>query len=117
MTRAHCKGEHYNIMSSNNSESMNNVLSKAKTYPIVYMLEFIREVLIRWFASRRKKVARCKSLVMPEVDERFLQDLPASGKYEVKMSGPWSYQVTSKSVSIFMSFWTSVHVRVLGTQN
>ncbi|KAG7579789.1 Zinc finger PMZ-type [Arabidopsis thaliana x Arabidopsis arenosa] len=45
----------------------------------------------------RKKVARCKSLVTPEVDERFLQDLPASGKYAVKMSGPWSYQVTNKS--------------------
>nr|AAC24187.1 Mutator-like transposase [Arabidopsis thaliana] len=96
-TRAHCRGERYNIMSSNNSESMNHVLTKAKTYPIVYMIEFIRDVLMRWFASRRKKVARCKSSVTPEVDERFLQELPASGKYAVKMSGPWSYQVTSKS--------------------
>ncbi|KAG7552562.1 Zinc finger PMZ-type [Arabidopsis thaliana x Arabidopsis arenosa] len=96
-TRAHCKGERYNIMSSNNSESMNNVLTKAKAYPIVYMIEFIREVLMRWFAARRKKVAKCKSLVTPEVDERFLQDLPESGKFAVKMSGPWSYQVTSKS--------------------
>ncbi|XP_020866372.1 uncharacterized protein LOC110224541 [Arabidopsis lyrata subsp. lyrata] len=96
-TRAHCKGERYNIMSSNNSESMNNVLTRAKSYPIVYMIEFIREVLMRWFAARRQKVARCKSLVTPEVDERFLQDLPASGKLAVKMSGPWSYQVTSKS--------------------
>ncbi|KAG7553031.1 hypothetical protein ISN45_Aa06g035980 [Arabidopsis thaliana x Arabidopsis arenosa] len=65
-TRSHCKGERYNIMSSNNSEAMNNVLTKAKTYPIVYMIEFIREVLMRWFAARRKKVARCKSLVTPE---------------------------------------------------
>ncbi|KAG7559206.1 MULE transposase domain [Arabidopsis thaliana x Arabidopsis arenosa] len=96
-TRAHCKGERYNIMSSNNSESMNNVLTKAKAYPIVYMLEFIREVIMRWFAARRKKVSKCKSLVTPEVDERFLQDLPESGKFAVKMSGPWSYQVTSKS--------------------
>ncbi|KAG7588868.1 Nucleic acid-binding OB-fold [Arabidopsis suecica] len=96
-TRAHCKGERYNIMSSNNSESMNNVLTRAKSYPIVYMIEFIREVLMRWFAARRQKVARCKSLVTPEVDERFLQDLPALGKFAVKMSGPWSYQVTSKS--------------------
>ncbi|KAG7569070.1 hypothetical protein ISN45_Aa04g018290 [Arabidopsis thaliana x Arabidopsis arenosa] len=96
-TRAHCKGERYNIMSSNNSQAMNNVLTKAKAYLIVYMIEFIREVLMRWFAARRKKVARCKSLVTPEVDERFLQDLPASGKYAVKMSRPWSYQVTNKS--------------------
>ncbi|CAB78013.1 putative transposon protein [Arabidopsis thaliana] len=96
-TRVHCRGKHYNIMSSNNSESMNHVLTKAKTYPIVYMIEFIRDVLMRWFASRRKKVAWCKSSVTPEVDERFLQELPASGKYAVKMFGPWSYQVTSKS--------------------
>ncbi|AAD12675.1 Similar to gi/3047071 F7N22.10 maize transposon MuDR homolog from Arabidopsis thaliana BAC gb/AF058825 [Arabidopsis thaliana] len=57
-TRAHCRGERYNIMSGNNSESMNHVLTKAKNYPIVYMIEFIRDVLMRWFASRRKKDAR-----------------------------------------------------------
>jgi len=56
---------------------------------------------MRRFAARRKKVLKCNSLVTPEVDERFLQDLPTLGKFAVMMSGPWSYQVTSKSVEHF----------------
>ena len=96
-TRTYYKGERYNIMTSNNSKAMNNVLRKANAYPIVYMIQFIREVIMRLFAARGKKVSKCNSLVTSEVDERFLQDLPKSGKFAVMMFGPWSYQVTSKS--------------------
>ncbi|KAG7542685.1 hypothetical protein ISN45_Aa07g026420 [Arabidopsis thaliana x Arabidopsis arenosa] len=51
--RVHFPGERYNLMTTNIAESMNKALSKARSLPIVRLLESIRTMMTRWFAERR----------------------------------------------------------------
>lgn len=52
-SRAHSEGNHYNMMSSNVVESFNAVVERAKGLPIISMMEYIRTVMMRWYAMRR----------------------------------------------------------------
>ncbi|XP_022897800.1 uncharacterized protein LOC111411506 [Olea europaea var. sylvestris] len=47
--RAHFTGIRYNIMTTNNAESINGLLKSAQELPIVGLLEYIRGILQRWF--------------------------------------------------------------------
>ncbi|XP_010445492.1 PREDICTED: uncharacterized protein LOC104728162 [Camelina sativa] len=52
-THVHFPGDRYNLLTSNIAESMNNVLSKARSLPIVQLLEVVRAMMTRWFSERR----------------------------------------------------------------
>ncbi|CAN7104251.1 unnamed protein product, partial [Brassica rapa subsp. narinosa] len=52
-SRSHFKGQRYNIMTSNVAESWNAVLREAHEFPIKPLVEFIRDKLMQWFATRR----------------------------------------------------------------
>ena len=54
-TRAHFKGQRYNIMDSNIAESWNNVIKEAREYPLITMFEYIRTTVMSWLALRRAK--------------------------------------------------------------
>ncbi|XP_019099752.1 PREDICTED: uncharacterized protein LOC104784195 [Camelina sativa] len=52
-TRVHFPGDRYNLLTSNIAESMNKVMSHARSFPIVQLLEEIRSMMTRWFSDRR----------------------------------------------------------------
>lgn len=52
-TRVHFPGDRYNLLTSNIAESMNNVLSQTRNFPIVQLLEVVRSMMTRWFSERR----------------------------------------------------------------
>nr|ACG60684.1 maize transposon MuDR-like protein [Brassica oleracea var. alboglabra] len=51
--RAHFRGDRYNILTSNIAESINRALSDVRRLPIVRLLESIRLMMTRWFATRK----------------------------------------------------------------
>ncbi|PON92626.1 Zinc finger, PMZ-type [Trema orientale] len=67
-SRAHFPGDRYNIMTSNNSESLNSAFNEARVWPIVALLEHIRSTLGNWFYERRVEAEKCKSPVTVEVE-------------------------------------------------
>jgi len=53
--RAHFTEKRYSIMTSNNAESLNSVLLKAREFPIAKIFDFFRERMTKWFYERREK--------------------------------------------------------------
>ena len=53
--RAHFERKRYDVMTTNISESLNNVLVNAREYPIEALIEHFRSLLQRWFYERRNK--------------------------------------------------------------
>ena len=46
-------GERYDIRTTNPAESINSVLRIPREYPVIPLLDSIRELLTRWFYERR----------------------------------------------------------------
>ncbi|XP_018448738.2 uncharacterized protein LOC108820271 [Raphanus sativus] len=63
--RSHFPGNRFNVMTSNLAESWNSVLCKAREFPIVQLIDFIREKLMTWFAKRREVASRFEGVVTP----------------------------------------------------
>ena len=53
-SRVYCKGNMYNIKTSNIAESINSALKRARGFPIPFLLEFIRQKLGKWYWKRRQ---------------------------------------------------------------
>lgn len=60
-TRVHFPGDRYNITTSNIAESINKVLSHARSLPIVHLLDSIRLMMTRWFSARRTDALKMKT--------------------------------------------------------
>ncbi|XP_019093349.1 PREDICTED: uncharacterized protein LOC109129530 [Camelina sativa] len=71
-TRVHFLGDRYNLLTSNIAESMNNVMSHARSYPIVQLLEEIRSMMTRWFSDRRSDALKMTTVFSRGV-EKILQ--------------------------------------------
>lgn len=52
-TRAHFKGDRYNIMTSNSAESINALCRYARKMPICGLFEFYRDFQQEWYSKRR----------------------------------------------------------------
>lgn len=53
LARPHFERKRYDIMTTNISESLNNVLVNAREYPIEALIEHFRALLQRWFYERQ----------------------------------------------------------------
>ncbi|KAL8140246.1 LOW QUALITY PROTEIN: hypothetical protein V2J09_006267 [Rumex salicifolius] len=70
--RVHCKGDKY--MTINNSETINGVLKQARSYQIVAMLEFIRDMLTRWFNERREEIKMARTTLPPNIQKNTREE-------------------------------------------
>ena len=52
-SRAHFRGDRYNIMTSNSAESINALTKEARQMPIVMLMEFYHATLQQWYFKRR----------------------------------------------------------------
>ncbi|XP_024016346.1 uncharacterized protein LOC112089821 [Eutrema salsugineum] len=53
-SRVHFPGDKYNIKTRNIAESINSALKRARGFPIVFLLEYLRAKLTKWFCKRRE---------------------------------------------------------------
>ena len=63
-SRAHFRGDRYNIMTSNNAESINALTKVARRMPIVMLMEFYRATLQQWYFKRRNVGGTTKFCLM-----------------------------------------------------
>ncbi|XP_056845553.1 uncharacterized protein LOC130496907 [Raphanus sativus] len=67
--RAHFRGDRYNLLTSNIAESINRALSGARSLPIVHLLESIRLMMTRWFATRKHDAELMKTSLTRGVEK------------------------------------------------
>ncbi|XP_019101360.1 PREDICTED: uncharacterized protein LOC109124917 isoform X2 [Camelina sativa] len=70
-TRVHFPGDRYNLLTSNIAESMNKVMSHARSFPIVQLLEEIRSMMTRWFSDRRTDALKMTTNLTRGVEKIF----------------------------------------------
>ncbi|XP_019089167.1 PREDICTED: uncharacterized protein LOC104733708 [Camelina sativa] len=83
-SRAHFPGDRYNFTTSNIAESLNKVLNPARAYPIVELLEAVRNMLTRWFATRRKQAAAMPTLLTKGVENLLQARIEQSRRLKVQ---------------------------------
>ena len=54
-SRAHFKGNRYEVMTTNIVETLNNMMVNAREYPIIAMIDFILFKMGQWFFTRRRE--------------------------------------------------------------
>ena len=67
--RAHFPGDRYNLTTTNIAESINRVLSDARSLPVVRLLEAIRQMMTRWFSTRKNDAYLMKTTVTRGVEK------------------------------------------------
>lgn len=105
-TRSHFVGDRYNIMSSNVAESLNNVLTMAKDFPVISIMETIRTTLVTWFALIRDLSNSSQSLLTPKVNEMIHKNFEDSTCYFVMKIGKGIYEVRDENeVAYVVHLW------------
>ncbi|XP_062089113.1 uncharacterized protein LOC133795673 [Humulus lupulus] len=72
-SRCHFHGNRYNIMTTNNSESLNQVFREAREWPIIPLLEEIITTLSRWFYERRTNANSCPTPLTVDAEDIMRQ--------------------------------------------
>ncbi|XP_022895264.1 uncharacterized protein LOC111409450 [Olea europaea var. sylvestris] len=83
-SRAHFNGIRYNTMTTNNAESLNSLLRSAREFPILALIEYIREKMQSWFHDRRIDAKKCTSYLPPPMEEKMYDRYNESKGFEVK---------------------------------
>lgn len=71
--RSRFPGRRYNLMTSNNVESLNALFKKDRELPILAMIENIRTKLQQWFHERRTESQNCSSWLAPAQEEKLFK--------------------------------------------
>ncbi|KAK2658342.1 hypothetical protein Ddye_004875 [Dipteronia dyeriana] len=73
----------YRLMTSSIAESMNSCLVHARQMPITTMIEFIRDILQKWFYKRQTKTEKTRTQLTPWATEFIKERNIDSEKYTV----------------------------------
>ncbi|XP_022880915.1 uncharacterized protein LOC111398216 [Olea europaea var. sylvestris] len=103
--RAHFTGIRYNIMTTNNAESINGLLKSARELPIVGLLEYIRRILQRWFYERHVEAEKCVTQLTPALEKKMCMTYNESNRLEVNQVSPDIYQVGDNLEHHFVDFY------------
>ncbi|KAG7579067.1 Zinc finger PMZ-type [Arabidopsis thaliana x Arabidopsis arenosa] len=105
-TRSHFVGNRYNFMTSNIAESLNNVLTMARDYPVISILESIRTTLVTWFALRRQAAQLEDNIVPPKVHDMVIENYEKGAGCAVIKIGEGLYEVREKGGAAFaVNLW------------
>ncbi|XP_022873382.1 uncharacterized protein LOC111392302 [Olea europaea var. sylvestris] len=69
-SRAHFKGIRYNIMTTNNAESLNSLFKNAREFSVLVMVEQIRKTLQKWFYERHIEAEKCATTLTPPIEDK-----------------------------------------------
>ena len=68
-SRAYFSGRRYAIMTTNIAESLNSVDRRARLMPVGFLVEWLRELLQRWFVHRREEALKITSKLAPNAEK------------------------------------------------
>ncbi|KAL0847278.1 hypothetical protein Bca101_020524 [Brassica carinata] len=95
--RAHFRGDRYNLLTSNIAESINRALSGARSLPIVHLLESIRLMMTRWFATKKHDAELMKTSLTRGVEKLLEGRIPIANLLKVQTIDIHQSQVTGVS--------------------
>ncbi|KAG7533136.1 Zinc finger SWIM-type [Arabidopsis thaliana x Arabidopsis arenosa] len=105
-TRSHFVGNRYNFMTSNIAESLNNVLTMARDYPVISILESIHTTLVTWFALRRQAAQLEDNILPPKVNDMVIENYEKGAGCAVIKIGEGLYEVREKGGASFaVNLW------------
>ncbi|XP_010467673.1 PREDICTED: uncharacterized protein LOC104747692 [Camelina sativa] len=78
--RCHFPGYRYDQNTNNAAESINSALRSPREYPVIPLLDSIREMLTRWFFERRELSAKQKDPLTVKVEKKMSRRI-VKGKY------------------------------------
>jgi len=105
-TRSHFVGNMYNVMTSNIVESLNNMLTMARDYPIISILESIRTTLVTLFALRRQAARSEDNILSSKVHDMLIENYEKGAGCVVLKIGDGLYEVREKRGSTFaVNLW------------
>ena len=82
-SRAYSPVPRYRLMTSSIAESMNSCLVHARQMPITTMVEYIREMIQKWFYKRRTKAEKTRTQLTPQATALIKARNYDSEKYTV----------------------------------
>ncbi|GMN48634.1 hypothetical protein TIFTF001_017803 [Ficus carica] len=68
-SRAYFNGRRYAIMTTNIVESLNSVDQKARLMAVGFLVEWLRELIQRWFVERREEALKITSKLAPKAEK------------------------------------------------
>ncbi|XP_022856288.1 uncharacterized protein LOC111377428 [Olea europaea var. sylvestris] len=83
-SRAHFVGNRYNVMTNNIAESLNSVLRRQRSFPIISLIENITSLMQRWFYERKSASTKCSTTVTPKIDDEFRKSFNAGATLPVR---------------------------------
>jgi hypothetical protein len=78
-SRAHFKGNRYEVMTTNIVETLNNMMLKAREYPITAMIDFIIFTMGQWFFTRRRESVLVTTPITPKREAILRRRFDAAG--------------------------------------
>ncbi|XP_013732605.1 uncharacterized protein LOC106436194 [Brassica napus] len=69
--RCQFPGYKYDIRTTNPAESINSALRSPRVYPVIPLLDSIREMLTRWFCKRKKLISKHKHPLTKDVEKKI----------------------------------------------
>ncbi|XP_022860414.1 uncharacterized protein LOC111380962 [Olea europaea var. sylvestris] len=102
-SRAHFNGIRYNNMTTNNAKSLNSLLRSAREFPILALIEYIRERMQRWFHDRRIDVEKYTSYLIPPLEKKMYDRYNKLKGLEVKALSPDEMQVSDEMKSFILN--------------
>ncbi|XP_018461903.1 uncharacterized protein LOC108832947 [Raphanus sativus] len=84
-------------MTSNLAESWNAVLTEAREFPVIRLVDYIRAKLSEWFATRRASANSNTNVLSPRVLKIVTRNFEMTGGYGVNMIGEGEFEVKDKN--------------------
>ncbi|XP_022847660.1 uncharacterized protein LOC111370206 [Olea europaea var. sylvestris] len=116
--RSHFSGRRYNMMMSNNAESLNALFKKDRELPILVMIENICNKLQQWFHNRRAASQNCTSVLTPAQENKCFKAADVARKLNVEAFDEFRFSVQCALGEFFMLACSrSGHVSRLCSEN
>ena len=92
-TRAYCKGERYNLMTSNIAESLNKALKQGRASPIVELMELYALSLQGGSLLEGRNRKNIRRFVPPYVDKVMLKTMLEMAGSKIGSVTDWNYEI------------------------
>ncbi|GMN58103.1 hypothetical protein TIFTF001_027205 [Ficus carica] len=101
-SRAYFSGRRYAIMTTNITESLNSVDRKARLMPVGLLVEWLRELLQRWFVQRREKALKITSKLTPNAKKLIRTNFSLGLTITPWPADQFEYSVINNAAQIFI---------------
>ncbi|XP_010451595.1 PREDICTED: uncharacterized protein LOC104733738 [Camelina sativa] len=91
--RCHFPGYRYDINTNNPAESINSALRSPREYPIIPLLDSIREMLTRWFYERRALSEQQNDPLTIEVEQKISRRIEKGKKFKAYPTSQFILQI------------------------